>query len=365
MSLKRKGSAGTVSAAPAVFHGAEVARAFYAQVGPIVEPNEHIRALTTSESRVSKAVSDYVTSIGGPSALREFITTSASTDDVEVLVDCFLDVTRRSRSIADDMNAEGEESSAHAEPPAKAQKLDAHSSLLDVSSQDDSSPNGSSQEHSSSSSSQNQNSSSSSQSLPWQEAALSLPFYYCPWEVTYDAVDGDQQYAENGEAVWRRRILSDFLGAIPTDDGGTELCVDFMLRDRQCARASCPYLHDWDGFPWLQTTEVCQRQPREGDISIQPVEGGGFKLEYEKWQRQSDQDSSSSQEAEQEPEGSGEGSSSSSPIERNDLSSIDKGGLKRIRKEHPPIDGVGPCYFHFSRGAMCRNGESCAFHHGL
>ena len=44
--------------------------------------------------------------------------------------------------------------------------------------------------------------------------------------------------------------------------------------------------------------------------------------------------------------------------------SIHHGNLKRIRKLHPPIDGRGPCYYHFQPGERCPNGASCPFHHG-
>jgi hypothetical protein len=43
---------------------------------------------------------------------------------------------------------------------------------------------------------------------------------------------------------------------------------------------------------------------------------------------------------------------------------MDRGCLKRIRKANPPINGRGPCYFHFQPGERCPHGESCRFHHG-
>ena len=43
---------------------------------------------------------------------------------------------------------------------------------------------------------------------------------------------------------------------------------------------------------------------------------------------------------------------------------MSRGNLKRIRKAHPPIDGRGPCYFHFQPGEQCPHGEACSFHHG-
>ena len=46
------------------------------------------------------------------------------------------------------------------------------------------------------------------------------------------------------------------------------------------------------------------------------------------------------------------------------LPPIDRGSLKRIRKRHPPINGRGPCYYHFQPGQRCEKGAACSFHHG-